>query len=186
MGVGSMYEVIEALSSLSRTGWMLRGVPSALAESVAEHSFASAVIAFELAVRLRDRGVEIDPYRAALVALVHDVGESVIGDIAKTAGIGDAKREAELRAVKTLPFSNALKELVIEFEESSSVEALVARVSESLATILKARSYVSLGYTRVKEIEDNLKRYVSSLLRDRLELRDLIREVIAEALGLTL
>ena len=186
MGPGSLYEVIEALSCLSRTGWMLRGVPSSLAESVAEHSFASALIAFELSVRLKERGIEVDPFRAAVIALVHDLGESVIGDIAKTAGIGGAKREAELRAVYSLPVSGYLKDLIIEFEEGETLEAVLARISESVATILRAASYRRRGYERVREIEDNLKKFVSDVVTDRLDFGSEVVGIIEELFGLSL
>jgi putative hydrolase of HD superfamily len=186
MSDASLWDMVEALSSLARTGWMLRGVPSTLAESVAEHSFASAIIAFELSVRLKRRDIDVDPYRAAIIALIHDVGESVIGDIAKTAGISDAKRKAELRALDTLPVTHDLKELFIEFEKGDSIESFIARISESLATILKAGSYISRGYDRVKEIEDNLKQNVSGLIRSRKELAEDLGNIILELFGLSL
>ncbi|MCE4601899.1 MAG: HD family hydrolase [Desulfurococcales archaeon] len=146
-------EVVEALSSLARTGWMLRGVPSQLAETVAEHLFTSALLALEIGFRAKDRGLNLDPYRAAVIALVHDVAESVIGDIPKTAGID--KSEAERRALASLPLHGEVLRLFEEFEEASTLEALVARIAELGATVVRARRYRELGYTRVEEIEES-------------------------------
>ncbi len=176
-------EILEALDSLARTGWMLRGVPPSVAETVSSHLFKSAVIAFEVAVRLRERGVAVDPYRAAAIALFHDIGESIIGDIPRTAGIRDAKREAELRAVETLPLSPDAKNLVAEFEAGSSTEALVAKLAEHIATLVRAAWYERLGY-RVGEIEDSMARGISSLVDGRPELKEAVNEILGR-LGYT-
>ncbi|MCE4628130.1 MAG: HD family hydrolase [Desulfurococcales archaeon] len=173
----SLHEVLEALSSLARTGWMLRGVPSVIAESVAEHSFWAAVLAFEISVRARSRGVQVDPYRAAAIALFHDIGESVIGDIPKVAGISRSeKAAAERRAVNSLPISREAKALQEEFEDEKSVEAVIARISESLATYLKALSYERSGY-RVEEIRENMEEIVKRLA-GQLGITDIINDII--------
>ena len=173
----NLHEVLEALSSLARTGWMLRGVPSALAESVAEHSFWSAVLAFEISVRARSRGLQVNPYRAAAIALFHDVGESVIGDIPKVAGISRSeKAAAERRAVSSLPLSQEAKALQEEFEDERTVEAIIARISESLATYLRALSYERSGYP-VGEIRENMEETVKRLARP-LGIMDIINDIM--------
>jgi len=156
-------DILVSLSSLARSGWMLRGVPHVLAESVADHSFWSSVIGFELAVRLREKGYEINPYRVAVLALLHDVGEAIIGDIAKTAGLEEAKENAEARAVEKLPLSSEAKTLIREFMNGDSGEACVARVAEVTATVLRAQYYEELGFTRVSEIKRNLLTYIRGL-----------------------
>lgn len=181
----SLEEIVEALTSLSRTGWMLRGIPHTIAETVAEHSFHASLLALELSLRLRDMGYHIDPYKAAVIALVHDIGESIIGDIPRTAGIHDAKRNAEARAVSTLPIHDTIKALVSEFEELGSDEAVIARVAEMLATAAKARRYRLLGYEGVAEIEDNMVERVRAMLNGRVYGRAL-KEIASSQLGLPL
>lgn len=178
-------EMVEALSSLSRTGWMLRGVPHGLAETVAEHSFHASIIALELALRLREAGYMVDPFKAAVMALVHDLGEAVIGDIPRTAGISEAKREAEMNAVSSLPVHGQVKELIREFEESGSDEAFIARLSELLATALKAGWYRRLGFERVSEIESNMLVSIGRMLEGRVY-GGVLREIIASVFGLSL
>ena len=146
MAGAGLSEVLRAVTSLARTGWMLRGVPPSEAETVASHSFAAAVIAFELAVELKARGVEVDPYRASALALLHDLAESVVGDITRRAGIGEAKREAEARAYMSLGVSDEAKRLYMEFEEGSTVESLVARAAELAATYWRSREYMCRGF----------------------------------------
>lgn len=62
------------LKRAPRTGWFLAGVENP--ESVAEHSFLTALIAYSLALL---EGA--DPHRTATLALFHDTGESRTGDI---------------------------------------------------------------------------------------------------------
>ncbi len=167
-------EVIVGLSSLVRTGWMIRGVPPSIGEVVAEHSFSAALLALEVSLRLRDRGVSIDPWKATAIALVHDVGEVVVGDIAKTSGISrEEKRRAEERALELLEVHDGVRSLFREFEEGASVEARVARLAESLATLLRAYYYERLGYD-VSDIRDNMRRVVLELA-ESLGATDIVR-----------
>ncbi|MGC9210214.1 MAG: HD domain-containing protein [Acidilobus sp.] len=141
-------EIINSSRSLARTGWMLRGVPASIAESVSSHSFAAALIALELAQRLG-----LDPYRSAAIALVHDIAESRIGDIAKVANIDEAKRSAEATALDSLEVSAVIKGLVREYYDGNSDEALLARAADLAATLLVSRYYRRLGFD-VSEIEE--------------------------------
>ena len=146
-----LYEVLTALSSLARTGWMLRGVPHAVAESVSEHLFASALIAYEIALLARKRGIPVEPERAMAIALVHDLAEAVIGDISKRAGLGEEKERIEREAFESLEVEEGLKDLHREYAKGSSTEAIIARVADNLATYLVATRYMALGY-RVDDI----------------------------------
>ncbi len=133
-------DVIVALNSLSRTGWMLRGVPSSLAESVSQHSFASALIAAEVA-----SSAGLDPFKAAFIALVHDIGESVIGDISRSADIKEEKEAAERRAIEGLDIS-LIKASAIEYSEGKTPEAQAAKVGDLVSTMLQGRYYEALGF----------------------------------------
>ncbi len=154
-------DIVRALYSSARTGWMLRGIPSCLAENIAQHSFAAALIAAEVAPRLG-----ADPYKSALLALVHDLTEAKIGDIAKVAGVGHAKAEAEARAVKELELSDYIKSAIVEFNQGLSREALVAKASDLAATVLVSQFYKQVGFD-VSEIEqgsaEELRRLATAL-----------------------
>jgi putative hydrolase of HD superfamily len=143
---GSLGSALRALYSLARTGWMLRGVPPSAAETVAQHSFLSAVLALELAWEASRRGLRVDPLHAAAVALLHDVAEAWVGDIPKPAGLDEAKEAAEDAAVEAAPLSPLAKGLHREYQERSTPEARLARAAELLATHLAAVWYRSLGY----------------------------------------
>jgi putative hydrolase of HD superfamily len=155
---------------------MLRGVPHCLAESVAEHSFWAAILSLEIASQAKNKGIRVDPLRAAAIALIHDMGESIIGDIAKVYGISiEEKRRAEMEAVKRLPVSGLIQELFEEFEKGSSLESKIARLSEMLATLLKALSYENKGYD-VKDIRNNMLRGIRDLAEE-IGITEIVREV---------
>ena len=70
-------ELIDALGRLKevpRTGWLDRGIPAEETESVADHSFGVALLAWLLAPD------ELDRARVIELALLHDLAESSVGD----------------------------------------------------------------------------------------------------------
>ena len=143
----SVCELLYSLSSLARTGWMLRGVPHMIAESVATHSFYSAIIALIIATKIKERGVEINPEKAAVIALLHDIGEAYIGDIVKdfSRKVGSSiKEKIEFEVVKT----RAPKELAkyVALLQSDVLESNVAKLSENLATYVMSIYYKRLGF----------------------------------------
>ncbi len=143
-------EVLAALTSLARTGWMLRGVPHSLAENVAEHLFASALIAYEIAVEASKKGLPVNPEKAAVIALVHDLAEALIGDISKRAEL-TGKEEVEERAYNNLQVSKEMKALYMEYKEQT-LEGSIAKIADNIATYWKAKRYFKAGYTEVEDI----------------------------------
>lgn len=68
---------ISRLKHTKRTGWIDRGADPAITESVADHIFMTAMTAWILAL---DRP-ELDADRVLKLAMVHDIAESLAGDI---------------------------------------------------------------------------------------------------------
>jgi putative hydrolase of HD superfamily len=151
-----------AVKSTPRTGWMLRGVPPALAETIASHMAESAIIALVVAARLREKGINTNPYYAASIALVHDLAEGFVGDIVKRATdiIGkDLKEKAELMTAKS-EFANTpiLYKLIETYIDQNNIEARIAKYSEQFSTLLQGLRYMKNGYN-VDEITCNMYKY---------------------------
>jgi putative hydrolase of HD superfamily len=68
------------LKSVPRTGWLDRGVEPLRVESVADHSFGTALLAWACAVQRRAEGAALDPERVLKLALIHDLAEAETGD----------------------------------------------------------------------------------------------------------
>lgn len=71
---------VSRIKSLQRTGWVWLGVKNP--ETVAEHSFRTAVMAWMLG-----RGTGLDLERVIELALIHDIGEAYAGDLTPYYGI---------------------------------------------------------------------------------------------------
>jgi putative hydrolase of HD superfamily len=69
------------LKSVPRTGWLDRGLPAADVESVADHSFGVALLAWACAIQAHAEGSDLDPQRVLLLALIHDLAEAETGDL---------------------------------------------------------------------------------------------------------
>lgn len=69
------------LKSVPRTGWLDRGVDPTWVESVADHSYAVALLAWTLATERQAQGTALDPARVLALALLHDLAEAETGDL---------------------------------------------------------------------------------------------------------
>jgi len=158
------YELAMRVKNIARTGWMMRGVPPSESETVAAHSYEVAVLTLVLGGRLRESGFAVDLERALKLALLHDIVESVTGDIVKAV----KERIPNSRAIE----EEALKELGMEgyaelFEElgsGRSTEAYLVEVCDNLATLLQAIRYVNRGYTQVLELAESVRRRLEKML----------------------
>ena len=80
--LAGMLTAVGGLKRTPRTGWLDRGVSVSTVESVADHAFRVALLAWAVA-RLPggDTAAEpIDPDRVLLIALAHDLPEAIAGD----------------------------------------------------------------------------------------------------------
>ena len=158
------YELAMRVKNIARTGWMMRGVPPSESETVAAHSYEVAVLALVLGGKLRSSGFAVDIEKTLKLALLHDIAESVIGDIVKAV----KERIPNPRAIEV----DALRELGMEeyaklFEElelGSSAEAYLVEVCDNLATLLQAIRYVNRGYTQVLELAESVRRRLERML----------------------
>lgn len=72
------YFEINHLKQLYRQGWLQRGVPPHLCESVAEHSFCVTLLSLFLADAYFP---ELDKSKVICMSLLHDIGEIYAGDL---------------------------------------------------------------------------------------------------------
>lgn len=79
-GLLALDRLIKALKLAPRTGWVDRGVDPLLAESVADHSFGVALLAWVGAIERQAEGADLDPHRVLTLALLHDLAEAETGD----------------------------------------------------------------------------------------------------------
>ncbi|KSW11959.1 hypothetical protein CF15_03980 [Pyrodictium occultum] len=184
-GLRRLDRMLAALKATPRTGWMLRGVHAAIAESIAEHMSEATVLALVLADYMSQHGVKVDPFYAAAISAVHDLSESVVGDIVKLTvdAIGKERKEKlELKvASELLGNDSVVYKLMMEYVEQKSLEAHVAKLAETLSTLLQSLRYMSQGFTDVAEIACSSAKSIEKLIHEYGEmavLEPLIRDVV--------
>lgn len=131
---------LERLDQIPRTGYLQRGVEPA--ESASEHSWHVATVAWTLAAR--EPG--LDTLRVLELALFHDVGEILLGDIPRPGAAllpAGAKATAETAALRTLLGASGERAtaLIDELEARASREARFVHACDRLQLILKTFVY---------------------------------------------
>jgi putative hydrolases of HD superfamily len=142
----SAYFELCHLKQLYRQGWLRRGVPPERCESIAEHSFGVALLAWWLAHGQSG----LDPDKVVRMALLHDLGEVYAGDITPGDGVSEAEKHrleagAVQRILSRLPGGQAYLELWDEFEAGLSPEARFVRQLDRLEMGLQAAVYQLQG-----------------------------------------
>jgi putative hydrolase of HD superfamily len=137
------YEVGQ-LKRSKRTGWWLAGIADP--ESVAEHTFRTALLGYVLALM---EGA--DPDRTAALCLFHDTPETRLGDVPSVGKryLSQApSADVVADQVADLPpqVAASVASLVNEYEAQTSREAQVARDADKLECLIQAREYEAQGF----------------------------------------
>jgi len=155
------------LKRLYRQGWLKRGLPEELCESVAEHSFGTALLVLLLAGKEGAGGEfgALDSSHAALLALVHEMGESYAGDITPVDGVSREdkqrlEREAIFKALDGFPERDWLLAFWEEFEAGESPEARFVRQLDRLEMGLQAALQDAEGFPGMEEFYESARRTV--------------------------
>jgi putative hydrolase of HD superfamily len=148
------------LKETARAGWRLRGIEEP--ESVADHSFRVALLALVLAPRADP---PVDAQRCVAMALVHDLAESIVGDITPYDGVApDEKRRREeeaMRRLDALAGGAGLLALWAEYDAGTTAEARLVKELDKLETAMQAADYAAAGAAPaadLREFRDNAER----------------------------
>lgn len=148
------------LKRIPRMGWQMRGVIPC--ESVADHSFRVIYIAMLLADALVAAGEQVDATRIIRMAIVHELPESLLTDLAKDPVdlLGKrAKFTAEDIAVRRitegLVGGGGYYALWREFEEMGSLEAKAVRMADRLDMMVQACDYEAVGWRNLDDFWKN-------------------------------
>lgn len=137
------------LKHVKRSGWWVAGIKDP--ESVAEHSFRTAVIGHYLAYL-----ENVDPLKVLMMALYNDIHEARINDLHKMGHyyidfknaekkvFYDQMKNLEARAKRALEASRQ------EYDAQQSKESLVARDADILECLLQSKEYYDRGHAGAK------------------------------------
>jgi putative hydrolase of HD superfamily len=151
MDMPKFLEAVMGLKDVERTGWVERKVRNP--ETSSDHSLMVSLMVLVLG---RDRKLDLD--RALRMALVHDLPESITGDIISKdnweegGSMWDAEKiRLERKAMEKLASLSGDKEMLElweEFEARETEEARFVKDADRLATILQAIEYKRTGNFR--------------------------------------
>lgn len=171
------YGTAMRVKNLARTGWMLRGIPPSDSETVSSHIFEVVFLSMLIADKLGEAGVRTDVLKIVRMALLHDILEGVTGDIAKNVKDSIANpaqlEEEAVRELEIAGYSDILKEL----SEGRSLESVIVKLCDNVATLLQGIRYLNKGYTSVLDIVESTKEKVETILESA-PVPDEAREVL--------
>ncbi|HQO57266.1 MAG TPA: HD domain-containing protein [Candidatus Omnitrophota bacterium] len=133
------------LKRIKRTGWWVAGIDDP--ESVAEHSFRTAVIGYYLAY-----WEDVDPFKVVTMSLFNDIHEARINDLHKMGHYYIDFKLAEQKVFKDqvagldARVKGALERMRAEYDKQMSPESLVARDADILECLIQAKEYYDNGY----------------------------------------
>jgi len=126
------------LKNIPRTGWIISGITNP--ETVASHSFRVALIS----MLLSDSFNNIDKEKVLRIALIHDLNESIIGDIPLGAKNNIQIDEKKIFS-EDIPIPVEIKKRTLsdfsEFENRTSIEGMIVRAADKIDLLLQAYEY---------------------------------------------
>ncbi len=151
MDMTKFLEEIGRLKETERTGWVIRGVKDP--ESVADHSLMMSLIGLSVPI---PKGIDRD--KVIRMSIIHDLAESVTGDMITKVSWHDKgniekneKIKMEENAMKKIlsnlddSISNEILGLWKEYAEGKTSEAIFTRDLDIAEMIIQARKYHNEG-----------------------------------------
>ncbi len=147
------YLELNQLKQLYRQGWLRRGVPPERCESVAEHVFSMAMLAWWISDA---HFPQLDRDKVLRMVLVHELGEIYVGDIIPGDNIPSAEkhrreREAFQQVVGKLPRGADYLALWEEFEQGETPAARFVRQLDRLEMAFQAAAYEKQSFGDMSE-----------------------------------
>lgn len=162
-------DAMHVLKHLPRKGWIEHGLLANRVEPVGSHAFGTALLALVLAeAKVLPAGMPLD--RLLVVALLHDITESVTGDMTPTDNVPAARKaELERDAVKQLldgvpgmaGLQRELETFVAAGDAMSAdpVHAIVKQI-DKLDMMIQALRYEKETGKDLSDFYDNPRKYL--------------------------
>ena len=144
------------LKNVIRTGWINWNVKRERIESVAEHVYGVQMLAIAMKSEYQ---YDIDIMKVILMIAIHELGESVIGDITMFQMSNEEKEAIEHEAVHNilggLLDGEEIEALFLEFDEHKTKEAIFAYQCDKLECDLQSKLYDEEGCVDLNDQENN-------------------------------
>lgn len=168
----SYYVLCNKLKNVIRTGWKDWNVKKERIESVAEHIYGTQMLA--LAMKY-EYDYDIDITKVIFMLAIHELGETIIGDLTQFQISKEEKEKIEHDAVHQilsgLLHGDIIEELFLEFDSHSTKEAIFAYQCDKLECDLQCKLYDEDGYVDLSNQDENKiidDKMVKKLLEDNI------------------
>lgn len=169
-----IFDIILHLKTIPRSGWQKKlGIKRP--ESVADHAFGVTAIAMILS---DSKG--LDSAKVLKMAILHDLAESITGDLTPDDGPKSKKIKLENLAMKKILSSLEPKiqrqyhSVWIEYQKNETSEAKLLHQVDKLEMALQANIYKKSGYSKqkIKPFLDSAKKQITDP-----EIKKLLRKI---------
>ena len=148
------------LKRIPRMGWLMRGAPlGGQPENVAAHSYG---VVFLTMLLLDLDEEELDRDLALRMAVLHDLAESLIGDLPKMAthfisrtAKHAAEREAMSEILQQTPFATDYLQLWESYNAAQRAEAQIVKDADKLDMMIQAYLYEQAGQRNLQDFWEN-------------------------------
>lgn len=150
------YVLCNKLKNIIRKGWKDWNVQRERIESVAEHIFGTQMLAIAMKSEYK---YDVDIMRVIFMLAIHELGESLIGDLTQFEISKEEKEKIEHEAVRKildgLLDGKQIEELFLEFESNNTKEAMFAYQCDKLECDLQSKLYDEEGCVDLNKQEGN-------------------------------
>ena len=135
------------LKSVRRSGWWMIGIKNG--ESVAEHSFRTALLGYLLA-----KMEKVDPYPVVMMGLLNDLHEARINDLHKVGHryidfkLAEQKAAADQRNGLPLFIRKDLERWIDQLHSQKSTAGIIARDADLLECMIQGKEYADQGHLK--------------------------------------
>lgn len=166
----NFYAICNRLKNVIRTGWKDWNVKRDRLESVAEHIYGVQMLAIAMQSEFE---YDIDIKKVIFMLAIHELGETVIGDLTQFQITKEEKEKIEHEAVheilKDLFNKELIEELFLEFDAHKTKESIFAFQCDKLECDLQCKLYDEENCVDLKnQISNNMIKNsrVKKLLQD--------------------
>lgn len=150
------YVICNRLKNIIRTGWKNWNVKRDRIESVAEHIFSVQMLAIAMKSEYQ---YDVDIKKVIFMLAIHELGETVIGDLTQFQISKEEKEKIEHQAVHeildNLIDGQKIEELFLEFDSHETKEAMFAYQCDKLECDLQSKLYDEEGCVDLNKQENN-------------------------------
>ncbi len=150
------YVLCNKLKNVIRTGWKDWHVQRERIESVAEHIFGVQMLALAM---YSEYQYDIDIMKVIFMLAVHELGETVIGDLTQFQISKEEKEKLEHQAVHKilsgLLDGDQIEKLFLEFDSHITKEAMFAYQCDKLECDLQSKLYDEEGCVDLNKQDGN-------------------------------